>query len=423
MNQWLEIDDSAVDLDREIQTVRSWWITDPRLVGNPLSILMYLRLVAVDVRHHRRPSMPSQTEAMNELGLGEHAWVTGKRKLMAAGFLLEIRDRFPSDHIHLQRDERGRILKRVPRGGQKRYQLRLRDPKPGFECPVEDAVMELDCPYEEWVANLPDPGSGFSGPGTAPGSGLSRAGEEPQVAPAPGFPDPTAPALGFPDPLIGRQERTGQEGLEGITPPVHSRPHGDSRANADVASPPALTVTSRSDTNPRQVRAAGAAAPMDPSAVDAELRDIHPTLSVQAFVDELGDRVDVQTVDLVLASREVLARAKNRIGYAPSYVAVSILKTPGRWARNRQEFTPKRAAAAPSADELLKQRKQQERDACAAGEHDWGSLSWPELDRAHCVRDFCGAARASHDPEYAKLQDAALCDLRIRRDLQERRAR
>ncbi|WP_416445508.1 hypothetical protein AB3K78_01385 [Leucobacter sp. HNU] len=144
---------------------------------------------------------------------------------------------------------------------------------------------------------------------------------------------------------------------------------------------------------------------MDLSSVDAELRDIHPTLSVQAFVDELGDRVDVETVDLVLASREVLARAKNRIGYAPSYVAVSILKTPGRWARNRQEFTPKRAAATPSADDLLKQRKQQERDACAAGEHDWGSLSWPEKDRGHCVRDFCGVGRASLDPEFASFLD------------------
>lgn len=431
-SQWLEIDDTAVDLDRETQTVRSWWITDPRLVGNPLSILMYLRLVAVDVRHRRRLSMPSQTEAMRELGLGEHAWVTGKRKLMAAGFLLEIRDRYPTGYVHLQRDDRGRIMKRIPRGGQKRYQLRLRDPQPGFECEAERAVIELDCPYEEWGSERSEPGSGYSGPGDVPGSGFSGAEEKPLITPAPGFPEPSTsapdfpdpeaigkslvtggscgkaqvtPAPDYPDPLIGRQERIGKDGLDWIDIPVPSTPHGDSRANEDLASPPAPNAASRSDHHSRQVRIAGAAAPSDLTAIDAELRKIHPTLSVQAFVDELGGRVDVESVDLVLASREVLARAKRQIGYAPSYVAVSIVKTPGRWVRDRQAFTPQRQAAATTPDEIRRQRRQQEREECAEGRHDWGSTSWPEQDRAHCVRDICGVARASIDPEFARFLD------------------
>lgn len=445
MSAWLEVDDSAFSLDRETQDVRSWWITDTRLVGNPISVLLYLRLVAVEVRQRVRTQMPTQTEAMAELGLGEHAWLSAKRKLMCAGFLIEIQDRFPRNYVHLKRNEEGRITKRVPRGGQKRYRLRLRDPKPNFEQPLEKAVFELDQPYEEWVEELRSnstaeiqqlelprksaetpvqPGPGLSRPENSPGPGLSRPETKRLISPAPDYPDPGLSAPGFPDPFIGTQERIGQEGLDGINIPLQSSAYDVARANERDGSPPAPLVTPGSDDLSRQGRGAGAAAPygLSPAApvrstpsqtpassashLDSELQKIHPTLSVKALTEEFAGRLDLRSIDLVHASRDILSRAKRDIGYAPSYVAVGVLKAPSRYRHGNKPFTPKPSKpSAAASEESRTKRAQAERAACAEGQHDWGPASWGEEQRAHCIRDCCGIARSLMDAAYAAQFD------------------
>lgn len=121
-----------LQFEREFGQHRNWWVRDPRLVGRPLSVLLYLL-------SHDQDHQVTQTDAQRELGIGKTSWQDCKRTLMGAGFLIEIRDRYPRGY----RDAQG-----VHRGGQKRWRLVLQDPEEGVEIDPAEAVIEVDYALE-----------------------------------------------------------------------------------------------------------------------------------------------------------------------------------------------------------------------------------------------------------------------------------
>lgn len=70
----------SLKLDSETMKVRNWWVRDSRIVGNPLSL--YLYLLSVDVQEEI-----TIDGARQALGLGADAFVTATRRLEEAGFL------------------------------------------------------------------------------------------------------------------------------------------------------------------------------------------------------------------------------------------------------------------------------------------------------------------------------------------------
>lgn len=125
-----------IGLDREVMSIRTWWVMDQRVAGNPLSVYLYFRALGDG-------ASVTQTQAMEDLGLAKTAFRAAKLRLRRAGFLLEIRDRYPSDYRDPRTGE--------PRGGQKRFQLRLLDPAEGAVVNDEFSLIEADVPFEAVV--------------------------------------------------------------------------------------------------------------------------------------------------------------------------------------------------------------------------------------------------------------------------------
>ena len=63
--------------------VRKWWLRDPRIVGNPLSLYLYL------ISHDEKEEITFE-QARNALGLGVEAFSTARRRLEDAGFLKRV---------------------------------------------------------------------------------------------------------------------------------------------------------------------------------------------------------------------------------------------------------------------------------------------------------------------------------------------
>ena len=82
---------------------RNWWVRDSRIAGNPLTI--YLFLLSHDPQH-----MPTQTEALKALDIGRSAWQAAKERLLQAGFMMEIRDRYPSGYVDSEGRPKGCLL-------------------------------------------------------------------------------------------------------------------------------------------------------------------------------------------------------------------------------------------------------------------------------------------------------------------------
>lgn len=131
---------------------RTWWAEDPRLTGTALSLLL---LATSRPRGHEF----TQTEAQASLQIGQSAWQAAKRRLITAGFLVEVRDRYP---INYQGKAPRGMAKRTG-GGQKRFRLFFRDAEPGTNLEVADGLFEFDRATEtfeldDWPVGLPVPG-------------------------------------------------------------------------------------------------------------------------------------------------------------------------------------------------------------------------------------------------------------------------
>lgn len=344
---------------------RNWWVRDPRIAGNPLSIYLFLL-------SHDPDRMPSQTEALDALHLGRSAWQSAKERLLRAGFMLEIRDRYPAGYV----DGDGR-----PRGGQKRFRLELLDPEPGIDYALEDVVLELDIPLEEYAKS---PGQSQCGKSALDGSdhcGKSALDAKPQISSTAENPHWASASADNPQSFIGREKGLVRLG---------------SNFQTDQTVP---TVASARE------------------AIDAQLAELVPTdgapLTVAAIEREVDGRVDVDEIDLVQAVRDTVLRAAGGSRNPAAYVASVIVRKPDAWRLGAMPAQPgaflgaePSVSARPSTAELARAAELAGRASCGRGEHDWGPASWPAIDRAHCQRTHCLKARREVDAAFAALEAA-----------------
>lgn len=343
----LQIVRPRLAFEREFGQHRNWWVRDSRLTGNALSVLLYLL-------SHDDSRMPTQTDARKHLGLGKDAWISAKKRLLEAGFIVEVRDRYP----HGFRDATGR-----PKGGQKRYRLFLQDPEPGYSIAEHLAVLELDEPYESFLAANESNRVGFSEadeetPGHVDG-GLSAVGGQPASGNPKAADNP--PSL--------KEEKT-RLGLVGST---------------DSSIQPTNQTTRDAD-------------------VDARLEALVPRcgLTLAALRREVQGRVDLSGIDVVKATQDTLLRATSRVEKPASYVASVIVRHPENWpicGDGTAPFDPAGPADAFVAEPHAA--------ACARGEHWWGATGLPEIERSHCVD--CGQPRRDIDPIFDELERELLC--------------
>lgn len=330
---------------------RNWWVRDPRICGNPLSIYLFLL-------SHEEGRKFSQLETRTLLGLGERAWVSAKKALLKAGFLVEIRDRYPDDYIDSAGNARGR---------QRRFRLFLQDPEPATFRSLEEAVIELDQPYEEWLTQQNTLVSAKRRDEDAPVSAFCRDGKKLQVSPSLQNADTDSPSLRNADTFIGREN---QGWLVGSTTSLNQpTDHAASAREAEV---------------------------------DEALAALHPELRMtyEQLAREVNSRVDLSTVDVVRAVEETVIRAAargERIANPAAYAAAVIVRNPAPWSLGAEQPAP----FAPR--ERTAQSSEWAQDApCVRGSHWWGAERLPELDRAHCAH--CGTARRDVDPAYAELE-------------------
>lgn len=331
--------------EEEFGQYRNWWVRDARLVGNPLCI--YLFLLSQDPAR-----MPTQTESRKRLGLGKDAWISAKKRLLEAGFIVEVRDRYPNGFI----DAVGR-----PKGGQKRYRLFLQDPTEDHLVDAQLALIELDEPYEAYAAATESNRVGFS-------EAVHKS--------------PDQPDGGFSAPC-------GQPASDNPKPADNPKAFKEEKTRLGLVG---SLETSNQPTNQ----------PTREAEIDAELAALHPDLRLTfaQISKEVNRRVDLSTVDVVRAVEETVIRAAargERVSNPASYAAAVIVRCPEQWAVDAKRSEP----FAPLAQS--NQNLKWERDvSCAKGTHWWGSEKLPEVDRAHCVE--CGKARRTVDPLYAQLE-------------------
>lgn len=367
MSSDLQIVHPRLRFETEYGRHRNWWVRDPRIAGVALS--MYLFLLSQDPAHPI-----TQTEARRVLGLGKDAWATGKRKLLQAGFLVEIRDRYPAGFV----DSSGR-----PRGLQRRFRLFLDDPEEGTNRPESETVIELSEPYETYLENASAPLGGFPALGRETAGqvdgGIAAEGEIPRAENPHRAENPPS--------LIGREED--RTGLDRDLDPIPSDP-GLERARAAERSA------------------------ADTKLLDQELAMIHPTLSTESLTRELRGRVDLRDVNVVLACRAILDANKQPQGVLnpPAYVAKSLASDPTRYPAGSTPYIAGSSVQESDPRNTSRARQEVAQADCRAGEHDWGASYLPEIDRAHCVR--CGTPRRQVDAAYAEFE--------VQHDLAERGA-
>lgn len=343
----LQIIRPRLAFEREFGQHRNWWVRDSRLAGTPISILLYLL-------SHDSARMPTQTDARRELGLGKDAWQSGKRRLLEAGFLVEVRDRYPRGFV----DASGR-----QRGGQRRFRLFLQDPEPGVTVSEREAVILLDEPYEEYrdaieadqcglsalVQKTPDQShGGFSAHGDSASADNPHTAENPQS-------------------FIGRENQVGLVG-----------------SNTSSNQPTHQTVNARE------------------AEIDEALAALHPDLrlTVAQLAREVNGRVDLAKIDVVRAVEGTVLRAAargERVGNPAAYAAAVIVRSPEQWMVGASQPTP--------FEPLVERPEGSEWEPalpCSRGAHWWGSERLPEIERAHCAD--CGIARRTVDPAFAVLE-------------------
>lgn len=351
----LQIIRPRLAFEREFGQHRNWWVRDPRIAGNALSI--YLFLLSHDEKHPI-----TQTEAQRALGLGKDAWRAAKERLLKAGFFAEIRDRYPEGYA----DEHG------PRGGQKRFRLILQDPEPGQIVSLEDAIIELDEPYESSVSLYEELDCGLSAVQQSSTADNPQWLAKPLISPTADYPHTGTPTADYPQSFIGREEGLVRLGF-------NNQPN---------------------QTFPTIAR----------EAIDAELREllpsVQPPLTLAAIEREVDGRVDLSGIDVVQAVTDTVLKAK--VASKPAaYVAAVLVRKPESWLFSAIPLAPGSFIASAedfAQDDPSPREARAARAAmCAAGDHDWGPSSWTEIDRAHCLP--CGASRRDLDPVFRELQD------------------
>lgn len=366
-------------------------VLDERLTGNALRLLVFLRMA------ERMQTPPSQAEAAEMIGLGGTAFRKAKEVLRRAGYLIEVRDRYPRSYREKQWDKEEEAWVLVSRGGQNRYQWWLRNPPLDGIIPDEESLIISDVPIErpEEISDQNRSTKRETAQTTKRETGTET-----------GLQNVTRPAK--PQVKTGSQNvNRAETGLQNVNPLK------EDTVGWLVGSTPD-EIFQEPTIQPDRIGGAREAE------LDAELAALHPGLKVTfgAIQAEIAGRVDLTQLDVVQAVRDTVLKAGlngHSIKNPAAYVARVLVQKPNQWligAPSPASFAPSTTRA--STDDGLTEWpdmsdpqvvKRLERSACGRGEHDWGSSVWPEIERSVCVRPTCNVRRRSVDNTFAELED------------------
>lgn len=362
-------------IDRDFGIHRNAWVRDQRIVGNPLSIYLYLL-------SHDPGFQITLESARKGLGLGKDAFITARRTLEVAGYLRMVKVTHPAGTVDANgRSIGGRVL---------RYDIEVLDPEPPPFGPAS-AIARPSAPVDN---SLGDQGSEIEN--------RAENAQKPWSNPVTGFPvaDDPVPDDPLPDnpPLKENQEdqenqsssstevtteATAADSEAAALPPDDDGElgggGGDSAALVDdrlggctpSASPgtaPAVAVTpvlAESDPPVRGSSDAGRKSGRGPNAgralssdlgvvegeppagdqhepvdlqrllragIEVSLRELDSRLNLSEILRRLSDAgVNGERVDVPAAAAFVLSAAARPVGDPSAYVAAAIIREPSRW--------------------------------------------------------------------------------------------
>lgn len=284
--------------DSEFGQYRNCWVRDKRLVGNPLSLLLYLL-------SHERQFRVTQSMARADLGLGREAFMTARRVLENTGFLIARERRVAAGTL----DSGGRAV-----GGWRYIEFEVVDapfPQVGI------AAVSGGSAVEEAYDGFPAEAFHLSF-NAASGAGFGA------------VPDPeTVVVLGVP---------TTDDPVQGF-PPLKEDHSKENNSSSDVVirspepSPRVSVARAAEDDFPFS----GSSTEIDDVAA-AQLAALHPELTMPGLVARLlGGGVftaeAIRGIDLPRAADEILAASKRAVWRPADYVAASLEREPFRWLR------------------------------------------------------------------------------------------
>jgi hypothetical protein len=285
--------------DSEFGQYRNCWVRDKRLVGNPLSLLLYLL-------SHERQFRVTQSMARTDLGLGREAFMTARRVLENTGFLVAREHRVAAGTL----DSGGRAI-----GGWRYIEFEVVDapfPQVGIaSVSGGSAVGEAYDGFPAEAFHLAFNDASGAGFGMVP---------DPQTVAASGAPTTDDPVQGFP-PL---KENHSKENNSSSDVVVHS-PEQPPRVSATRAAKDDFSLS-------------GTSTAIDDAAA-AQLAALHPELTMPVLVARLlGGGVftaeAIRGIDLARAADEILAASKRAVWRPADYIAASLEREPFRWLRS-----------------------------------------------------------------------------------------
>lgn len=288
----------SMPITRDFGMHRNWWVRDPKLAGNPISIYLYLL-------SHDEEFRVSPQKVMRDLQLGRTAFTTARRVLEEMGFLHTEIIRQPAGAT----DGYGRSIA----GQVIRTDFILDDPTP----PLVDDSESPKSQHADFV-HQPDPDElavdNFTDDVESEAYGSNTRDL------TPGFPTAGNLTSGF--------TRLKEDQVQ------------EDQVQEDQSSSSSAPTPGHADDEPDQVDG---------------LRDIHPKLNRQtlvAFLAAHAPQVDATALDLQRAALEILHRAANAVGDPVAYVGRSVIREPGRWVR-RELLWPEPMQAPPRGSRPL----------------------------------------------------------------------
>jgi len=333
-----------MSIDRDFGIHRNAWVRDQRIVGNPLSIYLYLM-------SHDSNFRITLESARKGLGLGKDAFITARRTLEAAGYLRMVKVTHPAGAVDANGHSiGGRVL---------RYDIEVLDPEPASLGPT---------PEESRVTTPVDNSSSSRG-----GENQSRTKERqnPWSDPLTGFPVADEPVADHPlpdnPPLKENQEDQEDQSSSSteVTPEATASdsetaalPPDDEEGDLGVddssslvddglgAGAPAGSSRRTSGVDASSGRGGeveggslggGEHQPVDlqrllRAGIEASLREVDARLDLSQVLRRLSDAgVDGERVDVPAAAAFVLSAAARPVGDPSAYVAAAIIREPARW--------------------------------------------------------------------------------------------
>jgi len=324
--------------EREFGQYRNWWTRDRRVVGNALSIYLYLL-------SHRRDYAITQARAQRDLGLGKDAFLAARRRLESAGYLRAETVRWPAGSV----DEAGKKI-----GGQPRKLVfHVLDPEPAADHHGDQAKEENPTTARPSILRVGEPHESRSGQPSAhrTDGDLLKAISQGGI-PAHGTAEVRSSAAG--------QPTTGHPALK----KDHSQEHPSRRTSSS--------------------RPSNAAAPTSECADETAelLRQLHPRLDRSRLENKLLElrsagllHAGVQMIDLFQASSAILSRARATVVDPVAFVAAGIEASPYEWL----PATDHRDSSAP---------RETTNAICAVKGHLWERHGW--CRRCSTQSPWCG---------------------------------